>query len=551
MYRLLVVDDERYIVNWLYDLFEEHFENTKQDVEIVKAYTSQDALKMATEMRFDIIVSDICMPGMDGFELVNAVKKNWEHIKIIFLSAYDEFDYVYRSVKYDNVRYILKTEDDEEIISAVENMLDELRQEEADAVKLSVQTNMLKLLQQREFLRQLFSESIPLSLVTTQKLQEYNIHLDVERPTKLLFMKITSFILPESKEPFGMANQIDILMQYYFGQKLNCVQYDYKEGYYLWLLQWKDLPDAEAGSEEQWKKFIMQTLEAVHNAISQKLKLRVSFLYYSPFVPWEHLLHVFFKFEKNLDFFLGQENGLILVRDSLEVPKGSIDSKLDLENQKHLLPQKISSALRRGNRSEVTAILEQTERNLLSCSIHDLNVCELYLAISECFLSFINDTRLASHVAFKIGLYNLGNIHDFNSWKSAIDYLKDLNKAIFDILEQEKQDRQDNTVAEVLSYIDNNLNGDLSLTRIAEYVNYNPSYLSRLFKQTTHQNLYQYITTLRLTRAAELLEYSNQPVSAVAKEIGFDSAQYFATVFKKFYNQTPQEYRNNRISKKN
>jgi two-component system response regulator YesN len=75
-------------------------------------------------------------------------------------------------------------------------------------------------------------------------------------------------------------------------------------------------------------------------------------------------------------------------------------------------------------------------------------------------------------------------------------------------------------------------------------VNYNPSYVSRFFKQATGTNLFEFINKARIGKAKELLEEGSRPIQEIAKAAGFDSPQYFATAFKKTTGMTPNEYRN-------
>lgn len=65
MIRLLIVDNERWIVRNLLDLFG-HWD--KLELEVYGAYSATEALEQLGKMKFDIVLSDIRMPGMDGLE---------------------------------------------------------------------------------------------------------------------------------------------------------------------------------------------------------------------------------------------------------------------------------------------------------------------------------------------------------------------------------------------------------------------------------------------------------------------------------------------------
>lgn len=81
--RILVVDDEIYIVHIL------DFSLGMEGYEVVTALDGEEALKKATENRPDLIVLDIMMPKMDGYETCKALKSDerTKDIPVILLSA--------------------------------------------------------------------------------------------------------------------------------------------------------------------------------------------------------------------------------------------------------------------------------------------------------------------------------------------------------------------------------------------------------------------------------------------------------------------------------
>ncbi len=126
--KLLLVDDEVYELAWLRKMFVE-----SGDYDVYTALSGRQALACINEVPIDIMVSDIRMPGISGLTLAEQVQKNWPKCRIIFLSGYATFDYIYQANQ-NNVRYVLKTEDDDVILEAVNkerlNLLAERREEE-------------------------------------------------------------------------------------------------------------------------------------------------------------------------------------------------------------------------------------------------------------------------------------------------------------------------------------------------------------------------------------------------------------------------------------
>lgn len=95
----------------------------------------------------------------------------------------------------------------------------------------------------------------------------------------------------------------------------------------------------------------------------------------------------------------------------------------------------------------------------------------------------------------------------------------------------------------ILSYIEDNLDKELSLDKIAQEFNYSKFYIARTFKDNTGITLYKYIQGRRLDEAARKLVKTEQPIVDIAFEAGYASQQAFTQAFRLIYICTPQEYR--------
>ena len=102
---------------------------------------------------------------------------------------------------------------------------------------------------------------------------------------------------------------------------------------------------------------------------------------------------------------------------------------------------------------------------------------------------------------------------------------------------------QDEYLAKALSYIEQNYNKNIQVSHIAEHLNINASYFSRIFKTAYHMTASSYLQWFRLEAAKNLLANSTLTVNQIAVETGFDDSAYFISVFKKKFNITPKQYR--------
>lgn len=102
-------------------------------------------------------------------------------------------------------------------------------------------------------------------------------------------------------------------------------------------------------------------------------------------------------------------------------------------------------------------------------------------------------------------------------------------------------DPQYEKIQRILSFINDNLAGELSLETISKQFYISISYLSALFRDVTGFSLSHYIITKRILLATELLK-QNRPVTAVTELCGFNNYSHFIRTFKKFEGISPKQY---------
>lgn len=204
----------------------------------------------------------------------------------------------------------------------------------------------------------------------------------------------------------------------------------------------------------------------------------------------------------------------------------------------------LNANLRTGNLSETILVLDDFHEIFKKFgSMHHLTAISLYHKISNICIEFIIQYQLIEKIALQIGLYKLYSPDHFQSWLDLITYYKKLSAILIKTISFEENDNRERTIMQIKTFIQNNLHQNLSLTEIANAVNYNSTYLSRLFRQITGENLFQYILRMRIDKAKEYLTQGNESIQTIAERLGFDTSQYFSSVFKKQTGLSPREYR--------
>jgi two-component system response regulator NreC len=114
-YRILITDDHALFRHGLKSLL-----NTEFDLEAVgEAQDGEEAVAQARELRPDLVLMDIGMPGLSSFEAVRQIKKLRPETKVLFLTMYDDEDYLSQCLEAGASGYVLKDTPAEQVIAAI------------------------------------------------------------------------------------------------------------------------------------------------------------------------------------------------------------------------------------------------------------------------------------------------------------------------------------------------------------------------------------------------------------------------------------------------
>ncbi len=92
-------------------------------------------------------------------------------------------------------------------------------------------------------------------------------------------------------------------------------------------------------------------------------------------------------------------------------------------------------------------------------------------------------------------------------------------------------------------YIHTHFKEPITLEALAQHLNLNKSYLCTIFKKATKDSFCNYTNKVRIEESKKLLLHTNESIIDIALSVGFSSASYFNTIFKKLEGKTPLEYR--------
>ncbi len=133
-YNLLLVDDEKPIREKLINNTD--WENA--GYQIFAASNGEQALEIIKEKGIDILVTDIQMPRLSGMNLIEKARQSGDHLKVIVISGFAEFEYAQKSIRFGVNDYLLKPFRSEKLLQVVNKARDELIKEKNNEQRLAV-----------------------------------------------------------------------------------------------------------------------------------------------------------------------------------------------------------------------------------------------------------------------------------------------------------------------------------------------------------------------------------------------------------------------------
>ncbi len=533
MINLLIVDDEAIILDGLTELF--HTAGIP-DLEVHRANSGIQALKIMERSRIDIVLTDIRMPEMTGLELFDRVRERWKRCKVVFLTGYSDFGYVQEVLRKGGADYVLKMEGDEDIVAAVRKAIADLHEEldvERFVAEAKSKMKQLQPLAQREYIGNLLLGEPFASAGLKARFEELDIPFSETAPIYMLLGKADSW---EGIDRPSDRTLLLYALQNIAGELLppSCatLSLSLDGAALLWLIQprGEDEVDAE----------LQLSLDRIQQAAVRFLSLRFSFAC-SGLFEWTDIGRVYDRLRDLLHqgagigeeiSYLGSGGGTGMDERRTDELRAELKRFVFLEA--HLENGKAEEFDR-----DLVRLLNAADRNRVPLALS----LEAFNRISSLLLSQLNRSGLQEISEDSDRLHRLTRYDAFPSWVDTIAFFRETAAALFAHRRKMQADRGLEIVGKVDDFVARHLSEDLSLNRLGQAVYLNPAYLSRLYKQLTGVGLSDYVTDRRIRKAKELLRSTDMKIQEITVAVGLESPSYFARLFKRLTGKSPQEYR--------
>ncbi|RKD34998.1 response regulator transcription factor [Lacrimispora algidixylanolytica] len=525
MYKVLLVDDEILIRERISQRIP--WESLGYELRGT-CENGKEAIEFMEKQPVDLVLTDICMPYVDGLELAKYLYENEKRTKVVIITGYDEFEYAKKAVEYRVLSYVLKPVTAVELIEKLEEAKKTLDSEEANLQVRTYYEGSFPLLK-NQFLLQLSKGKFQEEEIE-EKLKEFHIDFQGEcYCTALLYPRVGL----EKRELAQMSSLInreageDVLA--FEGDDNNIILYVKKK------------------NSSQLKKDMSHICEAAAKSSERELNIQVFSLIGTCVF---HLGGMGFSYEKAMELkeylYLERDKG-IYEWDKYQKYKLSAQGMICENDREKRIVLAVRSNLSEEVMKEVCGIREECVERWIAKNKVVVLYQSLILAVMNFFerLNIVDDAFFLKEQEIISGLFGCTYISEME--KKVLEFFE----MAVDMMNSNRGNYGDHQAMAALEYINSHYaDCDLSLQEICEKLAISVSYFSSAFKNYTGMTFVEALTKRRMEKAIELLENTSLKTYEIAEKCGYNDANYFSAIFKRTTKMTPREYARTLISRK-
>lgn len=367
--------------------------------------------------------------------------------------------------------------------------------------------------------------------------------LHPDQPVMMVLVRVDNF-----KQDYGIYDcslliySIQNVAQEYLHVSVAMASVELDRSRMMWFIQPHAVESADSDSWGESRCFVKGSLELIQQTCKELLGTPLSFIMRDSPVLWSEVAGVYEEYMRMMS------RGLGMGTEFLWTYQGELDMPTELarlpfhsgqlKNQLDLLKLNLQNGHKEAFDSVLSEVLLEGARHAAGSPIQQ----EIYYSLVPLFLSHMN-RHFPDELIHRADLSKLTIMGAHGSWREAMDFFRELSKVIFIESKAEMEQEENVVVSRIQKYVQDHLDGDLSLIRIGDFVGHNSKYLSRLYKKITGEDLSNYISRTKLDRAKLMLKETNMKIYEVSSAVGFLSEPYFYRFFRKATGMTPLEYR--------
>ena len=530
VYKVLLVDDEILIR----EAISENIPWEKHGFELVHVCDNgKTAIEYLEENEVNLVITDICMPYVDGMELSKYVYENHPETMIIIFSGYSDFEYAKQAIQYKVAEYILKPVTAKELSAVLDKIKEKLDIEQSKEKKINKLTEIYHNYTKNEAL--IISRLLSSLVRGTQhvekcikELEDFDICIH-EGTYRVAAVDIDIF-----SEMYNANDELkkESALMSFVVENISCeIMERYKAG-----MAYRDSDNRvcllfcadNIGDIDRGCRGICEEIkENIHDAMKLSISIGIGEVVHS----LEELYKSYNSATSILRYRYTKGCGEIF--DSKEVM--GIGDQMELENYFHA----IVSALRSDDKEMLQKQLDNVEQ-WMSSSYMSRNMAVAYL---HQIMRMIKETVLETCDKFELTDNDISEVTSAGNLQEAMKVIKSYAMKGMDSIVNVAQSTGERQAVLALDYLERNYSDpNLNLNQICEFLNISTSRFSSIFKEATGKTFVEALTNIRMERAKVLLRQTSLKNYEIAEKVGFSDPHYFSISFKKMTGKTPKEY---------
>ena len=516
-----------------------------------EAADGEMALPLLIRQHPDLLITDIKMPFMDGLTLARLAKKEIPGLKVVILSGYDDFNYAKQAIGIGVEDYLLKPITKNALIERLSEIRSRYEHEKTQKEyyeKFQREMQAYEKNSSRDFFEALVGGSMDMMEVY-KRAEKLGLDIVAEAYNVLIFTMNCDEDFSGQRDEYSSweAESLELLENLFAGHSSAMLFRSNIFSYGVLLM----------GQRETIEENTRACVDEIRKILSRQDGRREWFLAVGQSV--ERLSQIQKSYHTASRAFsqryLYDEN--ILYYDEMETmehPGGQAETEDNAYLQKvdvnALNPAILQKFLSNGLQEETENFVKDYFYAIGQEPMESL-VFRNYVILNVRFsvISFIKglgcDTNEMESADTEEVLAESGK-----NMESAIAYAKKMISQAIEIRDQNSGNKNRSILKTAVDFIDSHyMDEEISLNTVANVANVSSNHFSALFSQNMGQTFIEYLTTLRMNKAKELLRCTGMRSSEIAGEIGYKDAHYFSYLFKKTQGMTPSDYRKAREEK--
>ena len=509
-----------------------------------EAADGEMALPLLIRQQPDLLITDIKMPFMDGLTLARLAKKEIPGLKVVILSGYDDFNYAKQAIGIGVEDYLLKPITKNALIERLSEIRSRYEHEKTQKEyyeKFQREMQAYEKNSSRDFFEALVGGSMDMMEVY-KRAEKLGLDIVAEAYNVLIFTMNCDEDFSGQRDEYSSweAESLELLENFFAGHSSAML---FRSNIFSYGVLLK-------GQRETIEENTRACVDEIRKILSRQDGRREWFLAVGQSVDRLSQIQKSYHTASRAfsQRYLYDEN--ILYYDEMETmehPGGQAETEDNAYLQKvdvnALNPAILQKFLSNGLQEETENFVKDYFYAIGQEPMESL-VFRNYVILNVRFsvISFIKglgcDTNEMESADTEEVLAESGK-----NMESAIAYAKKMISQAIEIRDQNSGNKNRSILKTAVDFIDSHyMDEEISLNTVANVANVSSNHFSALFSQNMGQTFIEYLTTLRMNKAKELLRCTGMRSSEIAGEIGYKDAHYFSVCFKKEFNMTPGEY---------